>query len=84
MMYPFNLESGYDILFTSYNNSSDIYEGDKISSAYIHDREPEIVLYHREDLPKCLAVQGHPEMIPNSQVAKMINKLIKDLVNEIA
>lgn len=84
MMYPFNLESGYDILFTSYNNSSDIYEGDKISSAYIHDREPEIVLYHRDRLPKCLAVQGHPEMIPNSQVAKMINELIKDLVNEIA
>lgn len=84
MMYPFNLESGYNILFTSYNNSSDVYEGDKISSAYIHDREPEIVLYHRENLPKCLAVQGHPEMIPNSQVAKMINELIKDLVNEIA
>ena len=84
MMYPFNLESGYDILFTSYNNSSDVYEGDKISSAYICDKEPEIVFYHRENLPKCLAVQGHPEMIPNSQVAKMINKLIKDLVNEIA
>lgn len=84
MMYPFNLESGYDILFTSYHNSSDVYEGDKISSAVIYDREPEIVLYNREDLPKCLAVQGHPEMIPNSQVAKMINELIKDLVNEIA
>ena len=83
MMYPFNLESGYDILFTSYHNSSDVYEGDKISGTYIHDREPEIVLYHRDGLPKCLAVQGHPEMIPNSQVAKMINELIKNLVNEI-
>ena len=84
MMYPFNLESGYNILFMSYGNSSDFYEGDKINSNTIFNREPEIVLYNREDLPKCLAVQGHPEMIPDSPVAKMINNLIKDLVNEIA
>ena len=83
MMYPFNLESGYNILFTSYGNSSGIYEGDKIDSNVIFNREPEIVLYTRKDLPKCLAVQGHPEMIPDSQVAKMINNLINDLVNEI-
>lgn len=83
MMYPFNLESGYNILFTSYGNNSDFYEGDKINFDTIFNREPEIVLYSREDLPKCLAVQGHPEMIPDSQVAKMINNLINDLVNEI-
>ena len=83
MMYPFNLESGYNILFTSYGNSSDFYEGDKINFDTIFNREPEIVLYTRKDLPKCLAVQGHPEMIPDSQVAKMINNLINDLVNEI-
>ena len=83
MMYPFNLESGYNILFTSYGNSSDFYEGDEIDFDVIFHREPEIVLYNREGLPKCLAVQGHPEMIPNSQVAKMINNLINDLVNEI-
>lgn len=83
MMYPFNLESGYNILFTSYGNSSDFYEGDKIDFDAIYSREPEIVLYNREDLPKCLAVQGHPEMIPDSRVAKMINNLINDLVNEI-
>lgn len=83
MMYPFNLESGYNILFTSYGNNSDFYEGDKINSDTILGREPEIVLYNRKGLPKCLAVQGHPEMIPDSQVAKMINNLINDLVNEI-
>ena len=84
MMYPFNLESGYDILFISYGNSSNIYEGDKIDFDIICNIEPEIVLYTRKDLPKCLAVQGHPEMIPDSQVTKMINNLINDLVNEIA
>lgn len=85
MQYPFDLNSeDYDILFTSHGVGSDFYEGDGIDSNAVLGREPEIVLYHKENLPKCLAVQGHPEMIPDSPVAKMINKLIKDLVNEIA
>lgn len=84
MQYPFDLnDKDYDILYTSYGIRSDYYEGDKINSDTIAYREPEIVLYHREELPKCLAVQGHPEMIPDSPVAEMINNLIKDLVNEI-
>jgi gamma-glutamyl-gamma-aminobutyrate hydrolase PuuD len=83
MMYPFNLKSGYNILFVSYGISSDFYEGDKINSDTIFSREPEIVLYNRDGFPKCLAVQGHPEMIPDSQVAKMINNLINNLVDEI-
>lgn len=85
MQYPFNLkEKDYDLLFTSYGVESDFYEGDGIDPNVVLGREPEIVLYHKENLPKCLAVQGHPEMIPDSPVAKMINNLIKDLVNEIA
>lgn len=83
MMYPFNLKSGYNILFVSSGISSDFYEGDKIDCDTIFGREPEIVLYNRDGFPKCLAVQGHPEMIPDSQVAKMINNLINNLVNEI-
>lgn len=84
MQYPFDLnDKDYDILYTSYGIRSDYYEGDKINPDTIAYREPEIVLYHREELPKCLAVQGHPEMIPDSPVAEMINNLIKDLVNEI-
>ena len=85
MQYPFDLSGDdYDILFTSYEVESDYYEGDGIDPNVVFGREPEIVLYHKNGLPKCLAVQGHPEMIPDSPVAKMINNLVKDLVNEIA
>lgn len=81
MQYPFNLnDEDYEILYTSYANSSDYYDGDKIDINKICYAEPEIVLYHKENLPKCLAIQGHPEMIPDSLVAKMINSLIKDLI----
>ena len=85
MQYPFYLNvDDYDILFSSYGVESDYYEGDGIDSHLILEREPEVVLYHKNGLPKCLAVQGHPEMIPDSIVAEMINNLVKDLVDEIA
>lgn len=81
MQYPFDLDDDdYEILYISYHHNSDYYIGDKIVPEEIYGREPEIVLYHKENLPKCLAVQGHPEMIPDSLVAEMINDLIKDLV----
>lgn len=83
MQYPFNLDkSDYDILFVSDERRSEVYEGDKIDMGLVLALgEPEIVLYHKEGLPKCLAVQGHPEMIPNSPVAQMISNLVKDLVD---
>ena len=82
MQYPFNLsKTDYDILFTSFNISSSHYFGDGIIAELIYDKEPEIVYYHKKGLPKCLAVQGHPEMIPDYPVAKMINNLLNDLVN---
>ncbi len=85
MQYPFNLnEDDYDILFRSYDVNSEYYEGDGIDPDVVFDKEPEIVSYHKNGLPKCLAVQGHPEMIPDSPVAKMINNLVKDLVDDIA
>lgn len=85
MQYPYNLnQSDYDILYTAYRRRSFDYEGDGINSDKITTfGEPEIVLYHKEGFPKCLAVQGHPEMIPTSPVSKMISQLIKDLVDEI-
>lgn len=84
MQYPYNLdEKDYEVLFKSENNLSYCYEGDKIDPEEIMIKgEPEIVLYHKEGLPKCLAVQGHPEMIPNSPVAKMISNLVKELIHE--
>lgn len=85
MQYPYNLKSSdYNVLYKSEDFRSNVYEGEKIDSDNIyHNGEPEIVYYHKDGLPKCLAVQGHPEMIPNSPVAKMINNLVKKLVDEI-
>lgn len=85
MQYPYNLDrNDYNVLYRSENNRSDTYEGEGIDPRYVYNwGEPEIVYYHKEGLPKCLAVQGHPEMIPNSPVAKMINNLVNKLVDEI-
>lgn len=84
MQYPFDLPSeDYDILYRSTERLGDEYCGDGIVEDKIRMYgEPEIVLYHKEGLPKCLAVQGHPEMIPNSPVAKMISNLVKDLIKK--
>lgn len=83
MQYPYNLdEKDYDVLFRAEDVLSDYHDGDKIDPEVIQQKgEPEIVLYHKEGLPKCLAVQGHPEMIPNSPVSEMINNLVNSLVD---
>lgn len=82
MQFPFYLEKkDYDILYWA-ELIGGHYAGDKIDSNYMGGKEPEIVLYHKEGFPKCLAVQGHPEMIPNSPVAKMIDELIKNHIND--
>lgn len=85
MQYPYNLDGkDYSLLYIADEMRSGDYEGDGINEDTIYSLgEPEIVLYHKKGLPKCLAVQGHPEMIPNSPVSKMISKLIKDLVDEV-
>lgn len=84
MQYPYNLnKKDYDVLFVSSERRSIEYLGEGISSRIImYKGEPEIVLYHKKGLPKCLAVQGHPEMIPDSPVSKMISDLVKRLVDE--
>lgn len=83
MQYPYNLPStDYDLLYKSSIPLSNRYSGDQINSDLIESNgEPEIVLYHKDGLPKCLAVQGHPEMIPTSPVSKMISNLVKELIN---
>lgn len=75
MQYPFNLsENWYDVLYYA-QRRSDYYEGDKIEYPPV---EPEIVLYHRPGYPKCLAIQGHPEMMRDeAPVIKMLNTLIE-------
>lgn len=75
MQYPFNLNpEDYNILFAALPKLGRYYAGvDKEPSV-----EPEVVIYKKTD---SIAIQGHPEMIPNSAVSKMLNNLIKDYVD---
>ena len=80
MQYPFVLpKTAYDILYHGCQNSN--CEGDGIYDGLLYRNEPEVVVYHRKNKPKCIAIQGHPEMIPNSPVAKMLDQLIKSYVH---
>lgn len=85
MQYPYVLpEEDYTLLFRSAENRSSHYYGDGVDENVIKSRgEAEIVLYHRPGKPKCLAVQGHPEMIPDFPIAKKINELLNELVNDV-
>lgn len=81
MQYPFNLnEEDYTLIGTSYGRRSLSYEGDGIDETnIIYKGEPEIVLYHKKGMPRCLAIQGHPEyMRKEAPVVKYLNKLIND------
>lgn len=85
MQFPFYLKKNdYTILYTSMERLSDRYEGDKVDFDYIlANGEPEIVLYHKENNPKCLAIQGHPEYMPlDCAAVTEINNIINKLLNE--
>lgn len=79
MQYPFNLERDVDYTTLYYSQRrSPYYEGDKVDYP---PHEPEIVLYHKKDMPKCLAIQGHPEMMRDeAPVIKMLNQLVDQYV----
>ena len=79
MQYPFNLEHevDYTMLYVT-QRRSDYYEGDGIDYPPC---ESEIVLYHKKGMPKCLAIQGHPEIMRNeAPVIKMLNDLVDKYV----
>jgi hypothetical protein len=78
MQYPFNLyKTDYTMLYYA-DRRSDYYEGDQIE---IPEYEPEIVLYHVKNKPKCLAIQGHPEMMRSeSPTIEMLNRLVNEYV----
>ena len=82
MQYPYTLrDEDYTLLFKSTPFRSSHYYGDGVEEKVIRSKgEAEIVLYHREGHPKCLAVQGHPEMIPDSPIADRINSLIHEIM----
>lgn len=85
MQYPYNLpKEDYTVLYTCYGHRSDCYDGDKIGiDAIFLYGEPEIVLYHKKNMPKCLAIQGHPETMSQDSPANIeINAIINNLLNE--
>lgn len=78
MMYPFDMpKSDYDILFWASKKHSSIYEGDNIDTPPC---EPEVVLYHKEGLPVCLAIQGHPEMMHKCEAHEVLNNILKSIL----
>ena len=79
MIYPWNLDpKEYDILFWSEKKISRHYEGDKIIPEKI-TVEPEVAVFHKENKPLCLGIQGHPEMMQKSDpfVRELNNLLLK-------
>ena len=44
-------------------------------------KEPEIVEYHTPNKPKCLAIQGHPEMMKGTKTAEFLDNLLKKFMN---
>lgn len=83
IQYPYNLpKKDYDILFWAEGLSEGYYAGDKIDSQQIVEHgEPEIVLYHKKNYPKCLAIQGHPEIMEHTELHDMLNNLISKYAN---
>lgn len=79
MQYPFELPiDNWTGLFAAIDIHSDRYEGDGIQ---FPPYEPEIVLYHKPNSPKCLAIQGHPEyMRSESPIVIRLNEIINNLL----
>lgn len=78
MVYPFNMNgSDYKILYYA-SRQATFYEGDGIECPPC---EPEVVLFTKQDMPKCLGIQGHPELMrANAPVLKMFNDLLDSLL----
>ena len=83
MQYPYLLDyDDYDVLFWSYDRLSYYYDGHNIKKEPI--REPEVVHYHVNGNPKCLAIQGHPEIMrKESQVINILNDLIDKCLKDV-
>lgn len=79
MQFPFDIPEKYwSCLFYTAKTRSSKYEGDGIREPLY---EPEIVLYNKPNMPKCLAIQGHPEyMRKESPIVIRLNELINDLL----
>ena len=79
MQYPYNLSyKDYTLVAVSDGRRSSIYEGDGINTdCIVVHGEPEIVIYHKENMPRCIAIQGHPEyMRKEAPIINALNNLI--------
>ena len=81
MCYPFDLDKkDYEILFTSFPARSSIYKGDGVDEQVIvANGEPEVIVFHKDDQPIGLGVQGHPEMMEyGCKTVRKFNELIDE------
>lgn len=91
MMYPFNMDKkDYDVVFWSAKQLSHHYEGSYVNLDMMYDGnismiiEPEIVLFHGDNMPKCIAMQGHPEMMRlESPIVEYLNHYVKEIIESI-
>ena len=83
MQYPYVLpEESYEVLM--YSNAQGFrHKGLALSEdEFFHlvHYEPEVVLYMSPNKPKCLAIQGHPEMMRlEAPIIKKLNEIIETL-----
>ena len=88
MMYPFNLSNNdYTMLYSSFcasdiSNIATDDAGKRLNLDPVYSfGEPEVVLFHKNNSPMCLAIQSHPEMMRiESSFVKEMNKLIVNLL----
>lgn len=82
MVYPFNLNpEHYKILYWTKRRSTHYYGEDIDADQFDIFGEPEVVYYCTPGLPKCLGIQGHPEMMrSDSAVVVMLNDLLNNLL----
>lgn len=82
MQYPYNLDpKHYTLLYKSTGRRSSYYCGPVDEDEILKHGEPEIVYYHVPELPKCLAIQGHPEMMfKDAPVINMLNELLDSIL----
>ena len=83
MQYPYRLsEKSYKVLMYSKAQGFG-HQGLSLSEeelVQLVQYEPEVVLYTNPDKPKCLAIQGHPEMMRlEAPIIKKLNEIIETL-----
>lgn len=83
MQDPYSINKNYyKVLFWSLNARSAHYYGQDLNIHELETKEPEIVIYNVPNKPKCIAIQGHPEMMEGTQTAKYLDTLIQKFIKE--